>query len=66
MTATPSAPASASAPIAGFRRFESQTQNPASPISTTSAAAIAAIPQPVGSQKMAATIANARSRGRFG
>jgi hypothetical protein len=45
-----------------LRRFESQTQNAASPISTTSAAETAAIPQPVGSQKMAATMANARSR----
>ena len=61
MTATPSAPASASAPIAGFRFFESRIQKAASPISIVSPAAIAAIPQPVGSQKIAATMANARS-----
>jgi hypothetical protein len=62
VTATPSAPASASAPIAGFRRFENRTQNHASLVSTTSAATTAAIPQPVGSQKMAATMAKARIR----
>ena len=62
MTATPSAPARASAPIAGLRRLESQIQKAASPISTTSAAETAAMPQPVGSQKIAATMANARSR----
>ena len=63
VTATPSAPASASAPIAGFRRFENQTQNQASVVSTMSAATTAAIPHPVGSQKMAATMANASSSG---
>jgi hypothetical protein len=57
----PSAPARASAPIAGLRFFESQTQKAASPISIVSPAAIAAMPQPVGSQKIAATMANARS-----
>jgi hypothetical protein len=62
VTARPSAPARASAPIAGLRRFENQTQNHASVVSTTSAAETAAIPQPVGSQKRAATMAKARSR----
>jgi hypothetical protein len=61
VTAIPSAPTSASTPIAGFRFFESQIQKAASPISTVSPAAIAAIPQPVGSQKIAAMMANARS-----
>ncbi len=61
MTAIPSAPARASTPIAGFRFFESQTQKAASPISIVIPAATAAIPHPVGSQKIAATMANARS-----
>jgi hypothetical protein len=45
-----------------LRRRESQTQNQASPTSTTSAAETAAIPQPIGSQKMAAAMASASSR----
>jgi hypothetical protein len=61
VTTTPSAPAKASTPIAGLRFLESQIQKAASPISTVRPARIAAMPQPVGSQKIAATIANARS-----
>jgi hypothetical protein len=64
VTATPSAPASASAPIAGLRRFDSQIQKAASAISTTRAAETAAIPHAVGSQKSAATMASARSSAR--
>jgi hypothetical protein len=41
--------------------LDSQIQKTASPISIVSPAAIAAMPQPVGSQKIAATMANARS-----
>ena len=63
MTTIPSAPARASTPIAGFRFLDSQIQKAASPISIVRPAAIAAMPQPVGSQKIAATMANARSRG---
>ena len=61
MTTIPSAPARASTPVVGFRFFESQTQKAASPSSIVSPAAIATMPQPVGSQKIAATMANARS-----
>jgi hypothetical protein len=65
VTAIPTAPTRASTPIAGFRFFESQIQKAASPISIVSPAEIAAMPQPVGSQKIAATMASAKSRGRL-
>jgi len=59
--ATPTAPTSDSAPIAGCLRCDSRIQNPASPSSIAMPTTIAAIPHPVGRTKTARKMARIRA-----